>query len=215
MGYRLDELTPGEIYHVYTRSVERKTIFRHNQDHQRFCALMLHCLPGGNIQSYSIALKFQIIPQRTDEGKGLVDILGYCLMSNHVHLLLKENQKGGISFYMQRLLKSYAKFFNMSEDRSGSLFVNPFRSVLVDSDAQLLHVSRYIHLNPYVAHMVDNIFKYPWSSLSEYVDAVKKSICHTSLIKSMLSPTEYSKFIIDEAGYARANYDAQHLLLDN
>jgi len=103
---------------------------------------MLHCLDKDKVRSYSIAIKFGQESKKPDDGDGLVDILGYCLMSNHIHLLLKENVVGGISKYMQRLLNSYAKFFNMSQHRTGSLFANPFKAVLVDGDDQLLHVSR-------------------------------------------------------------------------
>ncbi|MFH1354232.1 MAG: transposase [bacterium] len=214
MSYRYDNFAPGEIFHICTRGVESRVIFRHNSDRQRFRSLMLHYLSAEQVISFSIALKFKQDFVRTAEGEGLVDILSYCLMPNHIHLLLKENIEGGISKYMQRLLNSYAKHFNMSQGRSGSLFSNPFKAVLVDSEEQLLHVSRYIHLNPYVAHIVKNIFNYPWSSLNEYMSKVRKPICHKSLINSLLNKDDYEKFVEDDADYAKPLADIQHALID-
>ncbi|MFH1354130.1 MAG: transposase [bacterium] len=215
MSYRYDELVPGEIYHICTRGVEKRNIFRYDSDKHRFVALLTHCLPKGNIQSFSVARKLKQEAERTPSGSGLIDLLCYSLMPNHIHLLIRENASGGTSLYILRLLTSYAKYFNTREHRSGSLFVNPFHSVLVDGDEQLLHVSRYIHLNPFVAHMINNPSTYRWSSLPEYINKVRAVVCHKSLLKSIMKPTEYKKFVFDEADYARSLSDIKHLLIDN
>jgi hypothetical protein len=116
---------------------------------------------------------------------------------------------------MQRLLNAYAKFFNMSLQRSGSLFIRPFKAVLVDGDDYFLHVSRYIHLNPYVAHMNEDSLEYQWSSLRDYIQGAESKYCHTSLLRSMMGTQEYEGFVRDEANYARSLSDIQHLLIDN
>lgn len=214
MSYRYDEFSPGEVFHICSRGVASRDIFRHNKDRDRFRKLMLHCLSKDKIKSFSIALKFKQEFKRTAEEEGLVNILSYCLMTNHIHLLVKENAEGGISKYMQRLLNSYAKYFNMSQKRTGSLFINPFRAILVDGDEQLLHVSRYIHLNPYVAHVINGVFNYPWSSLDEYINGKKKAVCHAKLIHSLLNFSDYKEFVSDEADYARSIAETKHLLID-
>lgn len=216
MAYRYDDFAPGEVYHLCTRGIDHKTILRDKADHERFLALLLHCLPQGTIRSYSIAKRRKDDIRLTLAGEGLIDLLGYCLMSNHVHLLIKENTEGGTSLYMQRLLNSYAKYFNIRYTRSGPLFTGRFKAVLVDDDDQLLHVSRYIHLNPYVAHMVEDIFSYCWSSLEDYVSKSKKNefSCHTDLISKMMNQEDYRLFVSDEADYARTVEDSKHLLLD-
>jgi len=214
MGYRLEEFAPGEIYHAWTRGVEKRRVFEGGGDKDRFISVMLHCLSRGQVMSYSAAKKLKIKPTKIKSGEGLVDLLAYCLMDNHIHWLVKENVEKGISVYFQRVLNSYAKHFNMREDRSGSLFLSPFKAVLVDGDEYFLHISRYIHLNPHAAHMVDNPFGYKWSSLSEYVDSSKGGICHVDLVRSMMSVIEYRKFVVDEADYARSLAEVQHLLID-
>jgi putative transposase len=215
MAYRYDDLAPGEVYHICTRGVEQRDIFRHDNDRRRFSKLLKYYLPPGKVQSFSLAPPVKQEGHIAQEGAGLIDLLAYCLMTNHVHLLVRENVEGGISQYMHRVLTSYARYFNMSEHRSGSLFLNPFRAVLVDGDEQLLHVSRYIHLNPYVAHMVKDPLAYQWSTLSAYAGRAKESTCHTSLLLSMMSSTQYKKFVTDEADYARSLADIQHLLVDD
>jgi putative transposase len=214
MAYRYDDLAPGEVYHICTRAVERRNIFLDKADHERLLSLLLHCLSQGKIQSYSIARRLKEEIELTQVGKGLVDLLSYCVMSNHLHLLVKENTEGGTSLYMQRVLNSYAKFFNLRYKRSGPLFTGRFKAVLVDGDEQLLHVSRYIHLNPFVAHMIDDPLIYPWSSLGEYTGLTKATTCHTQLIAGMMSKQEYKAFVMDEADYARSITDTKHLLLD-
>lgn len=215
MSYRYDDLTPGEVYHLYTRGVEQRNIFRHNTDRIRFIELLMHCLPNKRIVSYSLAKKFKHEISLTEEGKGLIDLLAYCLMDNHIHLLGKENTDGGISSFMQRLLTAYAKYFNLSQNRSGSLFVNPFQAVLVNSDEQLLQVSRYIHLNPFKAKMISEPFDYRWSSLNEYIGNSPTRTCHPSLLKSLLNPADYNDFINDQADYIQSFDEILHLLLDD
>ncbi|MAF80585.1 hypothetical protein CL628_01080, partial [bacterium] len=100
-------------YHICTRGVEQRNIFHHNADKRRFTDLLIHYLPRGEIRSYSIAKKFGHDIKRTQSGAGLIDLLAYCLMDNHIHLLVRENVEGGTSKYMHRILTSYARFFNM------------------------------------------------------------------------------------------------------
>jgi len=214
MGYRYDRFAPGEVFHVYTRGVASKNVFRGRSDYIRFRLLMMHCLARRQGQSFSFAFRSKQQFTLTEEGDGLVDVLCYCLMTNHVHILLRENVEGGISRYIQKLLNSYAKYFNMSQERVGSLFSNPFRAVLVVSDEQLLHVSRYIHLNPYVAHMVDDAVKYEWSSLSEYVVKTDNPTCHSTLINSLAGYQKYRRLVADEADYAQSVADNEHLCID-
>ena len=164
--------------------------------------------------SYSTARKLGRESELTKKRKGLVDILCYCLMDNHFHLLIRENIEKGTSVYMQRVLNSYAKFFNLSQRRSGPLFIRPFKAVLIDGDDYFLHVSRYIHLNPYVAHMIKNPLEYRWSSLLEYTQLTTRKSCHTLLLRSMVNTEEYKEFVLDYADYARSLADTQHLLID-
>lgn len=214
MGYRVYDFEPNGIYHVFTRGVEKRVIFKSNTDRLRFLDILIHCLPNEPILNFSHAKKLKREPKITHAGKGLVDILSYCLMNNHIHLLLLENVEGGISRYMQRLLNSFARYFNVKYERTGALFAGPFRAVPVLSDDQFLHVSRYIHLNPYEAKITKDVFSYPWSSLHAYVKN-KKSFCHTQLINSLMTRKEYKDFISDYLDYEQTLAAFPTLLLDD
>ena len=206
----------GAAYHVFTRGVEKRKIFLDHADRLRFKALLLHCLPNEQILSFSHAQKLKRIPMLTEEGGGLVDILCYCLMDNHIHLLLRENVDGGISLYMQRLLNSFAKYFNVRHDRTGALFGSRFKMVSVVTDDQLLHVSRYIHLNPYVARIVNNAFTYPWSSLREYSGKEsKEQAAHRQFLSSLMDAKEYGDFILNQMDYEQSLASFPELLLDD
>ncbi|MEK7499480.1 MAG: transposase, partial [Patescibacteria group bacterium] len=186
MAYRIDEFAPGEIYHIFNRGVEKRSIFLDNSDRLRFIELLTYSLAKENIQSYSTAKRLRRKIEPTEEGDGLVDLLCYCLMKNHFHLLIRENVEGGITAYMKRLLIGYSKYFNTKQQRSGSLFIHPFKAVVIDGDDQLLHVSRYIHLNPYVAHITDTVSNYRWSSYGEYTEKNSPKICHQELLLSFM-----------------------------
>ncbi len=92
-----------------------------------------------------------------------VEVVAYCLMPNHFHLLVKQVSEGGISKYLRQAINSYAKYFNTKYKRVGSLFQDMFRAVHIETDEQFIHVSRYIHLNPLVSYLVGKkeLLSYP------------------------------------------------------
>ncbi len=222
MSYRAEVLAPGHVYHIYNRGVNKGAIFTDTTDRQRFIDALIFYLP--KIHPGSFALETRSFPstkrsrillnRKAVSEKSLVDLVAYCLMDNHIHILLHENVELGISQYLQRLFTSYAKYFNIKYERVGPLFSGRFRAVRVKSDEQLLHVSRYIHLNPYVAGSVKDPFEYTWSSLSEYTHTHKVTYAHIQLLRSMMSPTAYRSFVTDYAEYARELESIKHLLLE-
>ena len=202
------------MYHLFTRGVEKRDIFLDDIDRKRFLDLLIHYLPEDPPRSFSIARRLKLDLSPTLEGKGLVDLLCYCLMDNHFHLLVKENSEHGVSRYMHRLLTGYAKYFNTKYDRSGSLFTNPFKAVLVDSDEQFTHVSRYIHRNPVEAEIVTDPALYKWSSLNEYLTRNYPKLCHTTLLHSIFSAKHYKTFINDNGEYYETLALNESLLID-
>lgn len=93
-----------------------------------------------------------------------VDVHAYVLMTNHVHLLMTPNTDKGVSQLMQSLGRYYVRYINQTHKRTGTLWEGRYKSTLVDSEAYLLLVSRYIELNPVRANMVEHPAEYPWSS---------------------------------------------------
>lgn len=222
MGYRAEPLAPGHIYHVYNRGVNKAAIFLDNTDRQRFIDAMVFYLPRIDPGGFANAMRgidpqertSTILAKRPAPGRGLVNLLTYCLMDNHIHLLLYENVEHGISRYLQRLLTSYAKYFNAKHKREGPFFSGRFRATRVTSDEQFLHLTRYIHLNPYTAGLVNDPIGYQSSSLLEYLGSNRTKICHSKLLKSMMNASEYKAFVNDYADYARELESIKHLLLE-
>ncbi|OGY36944.1 MAG: hypothetical protein A3E36_04195 [Candidatus Andersenbacteria bacterium RIFCSPHIGHO2_12_FULL_45_11b] len=215
MGSRNESFEVGSIYHIFSRGVEKRAIFLDDDDRYRMIMLFRHCLPRNLGLSFSNARKLHRISEWTTEGQGLVDVLCYCLMDNHIHLLLRENIEHGMTKYLQRVLNGYAKYFNLNYGRSGPLFGSRFHAVRIMNDEQLLHASRYIHINPAVAKMTTNILAYPWSSIRHYVKYEgAESYAHTSLITALLSEVEYEKFVLDQINYEQSLAAFPKLFID-
>lgn len=134
------------IYHVMVRGNEKKYIFVNDEDRQRFLQILSRLRKNGNI-----------------------DLYAYCLMENHVHLLIKEGTDP-ISQAMKRITVSYATYFNKKYDRVGHFFQDRFRSEAVDNDSYLLTAARYIHNNPVKAGLVKDPKSYDWSSYRYYLE---------------------------------------------
>ena len=136
---------PGAVYHIISRGNNRAAVFRDDHDRKRYLEkLSLYC-----------------------EEKE-VDLLAYCLLTNHVHLLL-ETPKGNLSKMMQPFQTSYTVYFNKRHQRSGHVFEQRYKAFLVDKDNYLLEVTRYIHLNPVAAGIVERPRDYRWSSYRDYL----------------------------------------------
>ncbi len=148
----------------------------------------------------------------------LVDIIAYCFMPNHLHLLLRQFVEGGISIYMNRLSNSYARYFNTRHERAGPIFQGRFKSVLIENDKQLLQVSRYIHLNPYsskIIRSINDLQNYEYSSLPEYLSLMNIDMCNKGLIMSHYRNVKgYQNFVFDHADYQKKLEKTKHLLLE-
>ena len=154
------------LYHIIFRGMNRHNIFEEEEDFIKIMDI---------IQSLKNEIQFEIY--------------AFCLMSNHVHILLKEQNIGDISVIMKRLLTKYAGWFNRKYSRSGSLIANRYKSQPVEKDEYLLSLVRYIHQNPIRAKIVTEIDKYKWSSYSEYMHG------------SILTDTEFILLMIDKKNF--------------
>lgn len=138
------KLSETGIYHVMLRGINGKIIFADDEDNKRFIQSVNKARRNGNFLLYA-----------------------YCLMGNHVHLLIKENEKIGKS--IKRIAVSFVQWYNKKYDRYGHLFQNRFKSEAVEDDTYLLVVLRYIHQNPVKAGVCQLPIDYNWSSYQEYI----------------------------------------------
>lgn len=154
---------------------------------------------------------------RLDTNKKIINIICYCLMPNHFHFLLQQVRMNGITEFISKLTNSYTKYFNTKNQRVGPLFQGEFKAVLIQDDAQLLHLSRYIHLNPLVEYVVKDLKNYPWSSYTEYINPNSPSapICTKEIILNQFASLKnYQKFVLDQEDYAKKLEFTKHQLFD-
>lgn len=146
-------IVTGEIYHIYNRGVEKRKIFLEDEDYLRF----IHDLfefndenPAKNFHYY-FKFKFKEVPLpkiEREPRKLLVEILAFCLMPNHFHLMVRQKVENGITQFMRKLGTGYTNYFNQKYERVGPLFQGTFKIVHIKQDAHFLHLPYYIHLNP-------------------------------------------------------------------
>ena len=142
---RKQKLVSNEIYHVFNRGVEKRHTFMDGTDYLRF----INNLALFNDKKAILNAKYHIKEIRlTDGRKPLVDILAFCLMPNHFHLLLRQKEENGISKFMNKIGVGYTNYFNLKYERVGPLFQGAFKAVLINDESQFLYIPYYIHLNP-------------------------------------------------------------------
>jgi REP element-mobilizing transposase RayT len=183
----------GEYFHVYNRGVDKRPIFNDKKDLDRFFQSIVEfnsVEPIGSIFLNSIPKNKLRRPTSQ-----LVEFVAYCLNHNHYHFVIKQLVVGGISEFMKRLGGGYAKYFNEKNNRSGALFQGRFKSIHIDSNEYLLHVSAYVNLNDR-QHAKKNS-QLTKSSWEEYGDNKNGSICKTDIVLNQFRNVgEYRKFAL-------------------
>jgi len=135
----------GEYYHIYNRGVEKRDIFKTDEDRKRFQRL-LHLSNGEKPTVYRLVQGVTLYKE--DVGKKISAVGAYVLMPNHFHILLKETKENGISEFLQKFTTAYVMYFNKKYDRVGPLFQGTFKARHVNDDEYLKYLFAYIHLNP-------------------------------------------------------------------
>ncbi len=171
----------GAIHHIVIRGNNQRKVFRAKRDYQMFLDFLRERKKRFNFKLYA-----------------------YCLMTNHIHLLIEEtSEEGNISKLMQSINVKYTFYFNKRYKRSGHIFQGRFFSALIQKENYFLEATRYIHLNPYRAGMVHKAEYHPWSSYRAYltINGDPGGFVETSLAKDMISDREgdevnrYKEFI--------------------
>jgi putative transposase len=212
MPGRLIPLRTGEYYHVFNRGIDRCPTFTCIKEYER-AMLALHYYQYIDIPvrlsvllSYAHDAREHVLNECDKRKNTMINVLAVCLMPNHFHLLLQQTKDGGISTYLGNFQNSYTRYFNTRNERDGSLFLDQFKAVHIETDEQLMHVSRYIHLNPFTSSICseEEVFSYRWSSLSSYYGDGKMNWVNTSIIDKMFrSKNAYRVFVQNQAGYQK------------
>lgn len=211
MPSRVIPFVNGEYYHIFNRGVAHMPIFNTFGDYRRIINLMQYYQLEGPKPRFSF---FNPKIHKLETNNKLVNIICYCLMPNHFHFLLQQVRDGGITEFVSKLSNSYTKYFNTKNKRIGPLMQGEFKAVYVETNEQLIHLSRYIHINPLVGYVVKDLNSYQWSSYREYLIGTN-SFCAKKIITNQFkSIAEYEQFVLDQEDYGKKLEQIKHQLLD-
>lgn len=222
MAGRSIPLVTGEFYHVFNRGVAYQPVFIGKKDYEQALLGLSYYrfrktpFKLSRLKSLSSDEREKVFTELNKSKDNQVEIISYVLMPNHFHLLLKQIHDKGVSRFISNFANSYTKYLNTKNKRVGPIFQGVFKTVRVETDEQLIHLSRYIHLNPIVSFITKekSLFSYPWSSLSDYLKE-KSSVCSIDPVLSFFSSkNNYKKFILDRVDYAKNLEEIKHLTLE-
>lgn len=182
------QLAVGRYYHLYNRGNNHQAIFFERENYGHFLRLFRHYVAAR-----------------------IVQVTAYCLMPNHYHFLIFLRESG-LSKAMQRFVLAYTHGMNHRYGRSGTLFQGRFQTKEVDRDEYLLHLTRYIHLNPVKAGLVQCPEDWEFSSYQDYVGLRRGTLPRSAEVLAQVGDaTAYRQFV---AVAAEPQVSIQHLLLD-
>ena len=217
--FRKDPFITSEYYHIYNRGIDKRAIFKLENDYKRF--VMLLYVSNSKDESFRLDNLINRLHKKFDEilildrGEPLVSIGAWCLMTNHFHLLVRQEVDGGITKFMRKLGVGYSMFFNIKYQRQGALFGGLFKSKLIGvKDKYMKHLFGYIHLNPLdikFSGWEDSVDKkhpkawkeflknYSYSSFQDYlgVDRIEKNILSQGVFPDYFEETDSFKEFVD------------------
>jgi len=212
-------LVNGEVYHIVSKSIAGFKIFRNDSEFTRIKNLLRY------YKSERPPLKFSAFMELKDKKEflqkypakkgNIAQIIAYCFIPTHLHLILKQLKENGISTLMRNILNSYTRYFNIKTKRKGPLWESRFKNIIIKTDEQLLHLTRYIHLNPTTADLVDRPEEWQFSSYREFLREVQddEKMCDYSEVLD-INPREYKKFVNSRIDYQRELAEIKKLLLE-
>lgn len=205
MPRRKVQITNDNYYHIFNRGVAKTDIFLDELDYKRFLITVKYY---SYKQKHSLQYHLQNNSLPASNDVPLCEVISYVLMPNHFHLILKQREDSGISECLSKLQNSHTKYFNTKHTRIGPLFQGPYKAISINDETYLLHLNRYLHLNPYsssVVKSIDDLLNYEWSSLREYVGLGSNNFCKKGVVLSHFPNNKhYKDFVISHANYQRA-----------
>ena len=169
------------FYHVYNRGVEKRNIFLDEQDYKVFLSYLKLYLTSKDDSIIEIKKRADLSDDQKNEKISKlmalknyfnkIELLCYVLMPNHFHLEIRQKNQTDMEDFMRSLITKYSKYFNKRYDRVGPLFQGRYNAVLITNEKYLLHLGRYIHLNPQeIIVNKQSLSSYPWSSYLAYIN---------------------------------------------
>jgi len=221
---RKEKLVNGEIYHIFNKSIADFKIFNNNNDFSRMKDMIRYYQAEGMPLKFSQYMELVKVKRNgflnqfksdSQDKERIVQIIAFCFMPTHYHLILKQLRENGISVFISNIQNSYTRYFNTKFKRKGPLWEGPFKNVLIKTDTQLLHLTRYLHLNSVTSYLVNRPEEWLYTSYLEYLSKIKENekICDYEDLLD-IEPFYYKKFIEDRISYQRELSRIKELLFE-
>ncbi len=222
MPYRKEQLINGKIYHTVIKGIDENLIFKDIDDYYRGIfsiyefnnakQVVIRDRRQARAQIKKLLKTYRDPTSVVDFRDKLVEVLTFCFMPNHLHLLLRQLKDNGITKFMAKLGTGYGGYFNRKHDRKGYVFQNRFIAVYIKNDKQLKDVFTYIHTNP--ISLIESKWKekgiqnsekvirflenYKWSSYQDYIGKKNfPSITEKDLILKMMGGEQGCKELVE------------------
>jgi putative transposase len=175
MPAKRPEYLPGYYYHIYNRGAHRVPVFR-EADNYLFVLRKM--------KTYCRSL--------------VLTPVAYCLMPNHYHFLIRQDGEHPAGLLPQRIFNSYSKAYNKRYDHSGTLFEGNYKVVLVEQEAHLLHLCRYVHANPIKHGLVADLAEWPYSNYLEWIGERDGTLVDRDFVREHFPSSQvYREFVLD------------------
>lgn len=212
-------LATGETYHVFNRSVGHEEIFTSQRNLNRIYEITDYyrypqILRFSQFQLLSPENQLNYLKKMKSRSQ-IVELMAFSFMPNHYHFLLRQLHDHGITSFTANLQNSFAKYFNLKYHRHGALFQSPFKAKRVSSDEEMLHVSRYIHLNPVTSFLIkfEELAAYPWTSFIAYMNDDSETFINTEKILDLsYSQDKYHRFVADQEDFQKKLSEIKHII---
>lgn len=229
--YIVKKYVDHTYYHIFNRGVERRAIFSDEADYKTFLGCLklyltppkstdrrfAHTLQGETLSDTKIIYAPSRVPNNHEK---TIELVAYCLMPNHFHLMLRSIEKDSMPKFMRSLGTRYSMHFNKKYDRVGGLFQGPYKAVMIEQEQHFIWTTKYIHRNPLALapHKDDpnKLVDYPYSSYKNYLGTIHQDWIHPENILSYFSKTNsknsYQSFVEEPLSNQIEN---AYLALDN
>ncbi|MDP4030928.1 MAG: transposase [Patescibacteria group bacterium] len=189
----IKEYKENTYYHIYNRGVDKRIIFSDKNDYKKFLGYLKFYLSPTDLQGQTLkASPSRVLKNYTD----YIQLLAYCLIPNHFHLLVYQTDALAIAAFMQSLCTKYSIYFNKKSSRSGPLFQGRYRAVEVTSEEQLIYLTKYIHRNPIdILPSRTDLEGYKYSSYGNYLKKFSQAWIKTDNILEYFKKSSYKEFV--------------------
>lgn len=214
-------LSTNEFYHIFNRSIANQLIFDNKDNLKKIIRIVDYYrykqkIKFSKFYSFPNRIKNEYL-EEAHKKLPLVEIYSFAFMPNHYHFLLKQTQDKGISRFISDVQNSFAKNFNLVNNRNGSLFQCGFKSRRIIFEEDFFHISRYIHLNPTTSNLIkfNELVNFPFTSLNWYFNTkLNKFINAEYLLNHFKNVNRYLKFLENQVEYQQKLKQIKDLLLD-